>query len=324
MKITVIGAGGVGGWLAARLAAAGTEVHVVARGAHLEAIRAHGLSLISPLGDVGVPVPATDDVTTIGASDAVLFCVKSYDTDAAAAAYLPALVGDGTVVLSLQNGIDNADRLARVVGGDRVIGGLALIASQVGEPGVIVHSGGPARIVFGELDGSPSRRTAELLDALAITGVDARRSDRIREELWDKFAFLCALSGTTATARLPLGAIRASAASWTMFRRLIEEVYAVARASGITPAPDAVQRQVTLAAGLEPHIHASLYSDLVAGRRIELDALHATVARLGTELGVPTPMSTAVEAILRPHAELAEAASTSGPAESTARSTTAA
>jgi 2-dehydropantoate 2-reductase len=304
MRIAVIGAGGVGGWLAARLATAGEDVHVVARGAHLEAIRTAGLVLSSPAGDVVAHVPATDDAARIGPCDAVLFCVKSYDTGAAAA-HLPVLCRDGTAVVSLQNGIDNAERLAGVVGPAQVVGGLVLIASTVAEPGVVVHSGGPARMVVGELDGSASARTAELVAACAAAGIDARRSDRITVELWDKYAFLCALAGTTATIRLPIGEVRSCAASWALYRRLVEEVYAVARAVGIPVAGDAVERRVAFAEEFEPHVYASLYHDLVAGRRLELDALHGTVVRLGREHGVPTPMSTAVDAVLRPHAELA-------------------
>lgn len=303
MKIAVVGAGGVGGWLAARLATAGADVHVLARGAHLDAIRARGLTLTSPAGDIVAPVSATDDATGIGPADAVLFCVKAYDTDAAAAAHLPALCKAGTTVVSLQNGIDNAERLAAVVDPSRVVGGLALIASQVARPGVIEHRGGPARIVLGELDGTPDARVAELVRACTVGGIDARVSDRIAVELWDKFAFLCAFAGTTATTRLPIGDVRACAPAWAMFRQLVEEVYVVARAAGVTPDPDAVDRQAAFAEDLEPHIHASLYHDLVAGRRIELDALHATVVRLGRTHGVPTPVSEVVNAILRPHVE---------------------
>jgi 2-dehydropantoate 2-reductase len=123
--------------------------------------------------------------------------------------------------------------------------------------------------------------------------------------LWDKFAFLCALAGTTATARLPLGEIRACAESWALFGELVSEVYAITRAMRIPVAADAEARQLVFAEGLEPHIRASLYHDLAAGRRIELDALHGTVLRLGAEHGVPTPASATVHAILRPHAELA-------------------
>jgi 2-dehydropantoate 2-reductase len=139
------------------------------------------------------------------------------------------------------------------------------------------------------------------VSAVRRTGVDARLSDAIEVTLRDKNAFLCALAGTTGTTRLPLGEIRACAASWAYFGQLLAQVYAL----GVAVAADAEARQVAFAEGLEPHIRASLYHDLVAGRRIELDALHGTVVRLGVEHAVPTPASAAVHAILRPHAELA-------------------
>lgn len=312
MRIAVIGAGGVGGWLAARLWSAGADVHVVARGAHLSAIQADGLTLTSPMGDVRAGVAATDDAASIGPCDAVLLCVKAYDT-ASAAELLPGLCHDTTVVASLQNGIGNAAELARVLGPERVVAGLVLISSTVSEPGVVLHSGGPARVVLGDLPDSAAGGAERLVSACSVPGVDARRSDRIEVELWDKFAFLCAVAGTTATIRLPLGEVRACAASWDLFAQLMAEVYAVARALGIAVDADAEARQLAYTTGVEPHVYASLYHDLVGGRRIELDALHATVVRLGAEHGVPTPASAVVDAILRPHAELAQARHTAGP-----------
>lgn len=302
MRIAVIGAGGVGGWLAARMWAAGSDVHVLARGGHLEAIREHGLALISPAGNVVAPLPATADPAVIGPCDIVLLCVKAYDTDRAAA-FLPALCAERTVVASLQNGIDHAERLSRAVGAGHVVGGLALISSAVEEPDVVRHSGGPARVVFGDL--AAAGHAEQAVAACRVPGVDARGSDRIEVDLWEKFAFLCALAGTTATTRLPLGEVRACPASWALFQRLVAEVFAVARAVGVEIDGDAPARQVAFAETLEPHIYASLYHDLVAGRQIELDALHATVVRLGARHAVPTPMSVAVESILRPHADRA-------------------
>jgi 2-dehydropantoate 2-reductase len=307
MRIAVIGAGGIGGWLAARMWAAGSDVHVLAQGPHLEAIRERGLALISPAGDLLAPVPATADPTAIGPCDVVLLCVKAYDTDRAAA-LLPALCAERTVVASLQNGIENAERLTRAVGAAHVVGGLALISSSVVEPGVVRHSGGPARVVFGDLVGNEAGHADQVVAACRVPGVDARSSDRIEAALWDKFAFLCALAGTTATTRLPLGEVRACPASWAFFQRIVAEVFSVARAVGVVVDPDAEARQVAFAGTLEPHIYASLYHDLVAGRQIELDALHATVVRLGARHGVPTPASAAVEAILRPHADRAATA----------------
>jgi 2-dehydropantoate 2-reductase len=306
MRIAVVGAGGVGGWLAARLWAAGADVRLLGRGAHLAAIQEEGLLLRSPAGDVRAQVSATNDPARIGPCDAVLFCVKSYDSDEAVE-LLPPLVGDDTVVVSLQNGIDNVDRLAGAVGRERVIGGLALIASVVEKPGVVIHSGGPARVVLGDIPGEPAGRAARLVAACAVPGIDAQLSDDIEVALWDKYAFLCAFAGTTATIRLELGDIRDCAESWSFFGQLVREVYAIARATGVAVAADAEQRTLAFASGLESQIRASMYHDLVAGRRIELDALHGTVVRLGAGYGIPTAASAAVHAILSPHAGLASA-----------------
>jgi Ketopantoate reductase len=144
-RIAVYGAGGVGGYFGARLARAGADVHFLARGAHLRALREHGLRVRSVTGDFQVPARATDDPADIGPCDFVLFCVKTFDTDAAAARLGP-LLGDGTAVVSLQNGVENEEKLARAVGEDHVMGGAAFIFAGIAEPGVIVHSGGPASI----------------------------------------------------------------------------------------------------------------------------------------------------------------------------------
>src|ERR1700751_2412423 len=151
-RIAVYGAGGVGGYFGARLTQAGAEVHFLARGAHLRALREHGLRVRSVKGDFEVQAPATDDPADVGPCDFVLFSVKTFDTDAAAARLGP-LVGDGTAVVSLQNGVENEEKLARAVGEDHVMGGAAFIFAGIAEPGVIAHSGGPASITFGELEG---------------------------------------------------------------------------------------------------------------------------------------------------------------------------
>ena len=161
-RIAVYGAGGVGGYFGARLARAGAEVHFIARGAHLHALREHGLRVRSVKGDFQVQAQVTDDPADIGPCQFVLFCVKTFDTDAAAARLGP-LVRDGTAVVSLQNGVENEEKLARAVGEDHVMGGAAFIFAEIAEPGVIVHGGGPASITFGELDGRTSQRARRLL-----------------------------------------------------------------------------------------------------------------------------------------------------------------
>src|SRR5499427_10894142 len=172
MRIAVYGAGGVGGYFGARLANAGAEVQFIARGAHLQALRERGLNVRSVKGDIEVRAPATDDPAEVGPCDFVLFCVKTFDTDAAAARLGP-LIGAGTAVVSLQNGVENEDKLARAVGDDHVMGGAAFIFAEIAEPGVIAHTGGPAGITFGELDGGISGRAGRLLACCERSGFGA-------------------------------------------------------------------------------------------------------------------------------------------------------
>src|SRR5215470_13976912 len=291
MRIAVYGAGGVGGYFGGRLAQAGAEVHFIARGAHLRALRERGLRVRSVKGDFEVRAPATDDPADVGSCDFVLFCVKTFDTDAAAARLGP-LIGAGTAVVSLQNGVENEDKLARAVGAGHVMGGAAFIFAQIAEPGVIVHSGGPASITFGELDGRASQRAKRLLACCEQAGLGAELSASIKTVLWAKLAFICAQAGMTAAVRLPIGEIRTADAAWAAFQRLVAEVCAVAEADG-TPVPRAAQeRALALAQAIEPGSFSSLHDDLVAGRRMELEALH----------GLAVPTSEAVYAILQPWA----------------------
>jgi 2-dehydropantoate 2-reductase len=308
VKVGVLGAGGVGGYFGGRLARSGTEVHFLARGAHLQALREKGLRVRSTLGDFGLSVAATDDPAEIGPCDYVLFCVKAYDTEAAAAR-LGALIGESTAVVSLQNGIDNEEKVAAAIGWEHVMGGAAFIFSTIAEPGVIDHTGGPARIVFGEMDGHRERtaRAERLLELFVKAGVDADVSIDIRSVLWNKFAFICAQAGMTASVRLPIAEIREVPESWVMFRRIVEEVAAVAMAEGVIIGPEAIDRHLGFARQLEASSTSSLHYDLTHGRRMELEALHGTVVKLASERGISVPMSEAVYAILRPWAARNEA-----------------
>jgi 2-dehydropantoate 2-reductase len=207
MRIAVYGAGSVGGYFGGRLAQAGAEVHFIARGAHLQALREHGLKVRSVKGDFQVQAPATDDPADVGCGDFVLFCVKTFDTDAAAARLGP-LIGENTAVVSLQNGVENEDKIAQAVGKDHVMGGAAFIFAEIAEPGVIVHTGGPTSITFGELDGHTSERAKRLLACCEQAGFGAELSANIKTVLWAKLAFICAQAGMTAAVRLPIREIR--------------------------------------------------------------------------------------------------------------------
>jgi 2-dehydropantoate 2-reductase len=306
VKIAVYGAGGVGGYFGGRLVLAGAEVHFIARGAHLEALRTRGLSVRSVKGDFEVKASASDDPSEIGPCDYVLFCVKSFDTEETAAR-LPPLIKDGTAVISFQNGIDNEEKIASAVGAEHVMGGAAYIFSRITEPGVVAHTGGPARIIFGEMDGVRSERTERLLDLFQKADVDAVISENIVRVLWDKFAFICAQAGMTAAVRLPVGEIRAVEESRDAFTKIVEEVRAVAAAEGVDLPTDTASRHLGFADGLEPDGYSSLYDDLTNGRRMELQALHGTVVERARRHNVAAPVSETVYAILKPWAVRNEA-----------------
>jgi 2-dehydropantoate 2-reductase len=307
MKIAVFGTGGVGGYFGGRLAQAGADVHLIARGRHLEGLRTSGLTVTSPKGDFNVDLPASDDPGDIGPCDYVLFSVKSFDTESAAARLRP-LLGVETAVISFQNGIDNEDKIGDAIGREHVMGGAAYIFSRIAEPGVVAHTGGPARLVFGEVDASKSGRAERFLEMCRKADVDAELSDQIRSVLWDKFAFICAQAGMTAAVRLPIGEVREVDESWGAFRKVVEEVCAVALAEGVALPSDTVDRHASFARQLEPTGYSSLYDDLTNGRRMELEALHGTVVERAHRHGVAVPMTEAIYAILKPWAVRNEAA----------------
>ncbi len=304
MKIAVLGAGAIGGYFGALLARSGSEVHLVARGRHLDALRADGLRIRSGLGDLhlhhgdgGLRIAA--GTGEVGAADVVLFCVKSYDTDEAARSLAP-MLGPDTGVVSLQNGIDNEEKLAAVIGPEHVMGGVAYIFARLAGPGEVVHTGGPRRIIFGELDGRRSGRAEALLRACEAADFPVELSDDIRAALWAKFAFICAQAGLTAVTRLPIGTIREVPESMALFRRVVEEVTAVAAAEGVRLPDDLPDRHIGTANSLEADGRSSLYDDMVAGRRMELDALLGEVVRRAERAGVPVPAAQTLHAVLRP------------------------
>jgi 2-dehydropantoate 2-reductase len=290
MKIAIMATGGVGGYFGARLAAAGEQVHFIARGAHLDALRKSGLTLKSANGDLHLrPVSATDDPASIGTVDIVIFAVKQYDTESAAALIKPLIGGDAAAV-TLQNGMDRDERLRAVLGRDHVIDGAAYITGAgVASPGVISHVGKVARMVFGEADGRNSARGDRLLAACKGAGIDATFSADIAKELWAKFALLAAFSGVSSALRQPVAPILADVDTRKLFADAITESIAVAKAKGIDLGDDYFSRGMSFSASVAPETKPSMLMDLEAGRRLELDWLSGAVARFGDELGVPTP-----------------------------------
>lgn len=301
MRICVFGTGGVGGYFGGLLARSGAEVTFIARGEHLRALQARGLILRTVRESFTIPVKATDEPRSAGPADLVLFCVKSYDTERAGRA-LPDMLAPAGAVLTLQNGIDNEEKLEAIVGKGRVLGGAAYIWSTITEPGVVTQTGGLCKIVFGELTDTSTERGRRILDACRRAGFPCEPTTSIRKVLWEKFLFICALGGMTAATRLTLGEILAHPETREMFRAIMTEIHALARVERVPLEGDVVSRMMALAEGLEKDGRSSLYHDLETGRRLELDALNGKVVELGRRHGVPTPMNFAITACLRPYA----------------------
>ncbi len=301
MRILVVGSGGVGGYYGALLARAGEEVTFVARGENLAALRARGLQVKGVRGEFVVhPVRTTDDPASAGPVDLILFCVKAYDTEAVAPLLRPNL-GPQTAVVSLQNGIEKEEQLARVLGEGAVMGGVTYLFSTRVAPGQWEQRGGVQKVVFGELRGGESARGRAIEATLRRAGIEAEISPNVRVPIWDKFMTICATSGTTCLTRLPIDQILACPPSRAFLEGLLGEVHRVARAQGVNLPDDAPAQRAAYLEKLEPGARTSMYHDLVAGRRMELEFLHGTAVRLGRQLGVPTPLCFAVYAALKPH-----------------------
>lgn len=319
MRIAVMGAGAVGGYFGARIAAldaagaaaghaegsggGGVEVHFVARGRHLDAIRSNGLRIDSQASPLHLTaVRATDNPAEIGPVDVVLFAVKLWDSEAAADACRPLLKPD-TLVISLQNGVTGIDTLCRALGERHVGGGVAHIAATIAEPGVIRHTGALARITYGELDGRTTPRIAAFHEIAARAGFEAKLSDTILRTVWEKFAFLAPFSGVTALTRQPAGVIRRIPETRALFLDAVAEVARLARAHDVDLGSDIVSRIEGLLAGLVPEMKSSMLNDLERGGRLELPWLSGAVVRLAAEAGVPTPVHRVIAAALAPYAD---------------------
>ena len=301
MRIAAMAAGAVGGYFGGRLAAAGHDVSFIARGAHLEAIRKNGLKVESPLGNLHLAnVNATPDPGEVGPVDIVLFAVKLWDTEIAGQAARP-LVGPNTRLITLQNGVDSVERLAPILGAERVVGGAAFIATVISAPGVVSHTSQFAKMICGRIDGQPDAQLGAFTLASKEAGIDIAQSDNINRDRWEKFAFLVGLSGATAATRMPLGPILADADTRALFQSLIQEVIAIAGAKGVTLKPGFLEDRMKFADAAPAGMKASLLHDLERGNRIELDWLAGKVVALGRELGVPTPTNAAVYAVLKLH-----------------------
>ena len=303
MKLVVMGPGGVGGYFGARLAAADNDVTFVARGAHLEAMRTHGLRLDSEIGALHLrPVKVVADAAEISTADAIIFAVKLADTEGAAER-LASLVGNGATVFTFQNGVESAERIGKVLGADHVVAGAARINAQIATPGVIRQQGKFASLEFGEADGRENARTTALLGACEQAGIVASLSADISRTLWLKFAMLAPMSGLTALTRGPIGPVRAHSESRRLLEAAVREAVAVGIAQGVRLEPADADAVIKAIDGLHPAMMASMCHDLLAHKPLELAGLSGALARLGASTGVPVPTHTFITQALSPFAE---------------------
>jgi 2-dehydropantoate 2-reductase len=301
MRIAVVGAGGVGGGFGVALAKAGADVTFIARGAHLAAMKSHGLKIQGGRGETHlVPTQATDDPAAIGTVDIVLFCVKLWDVESAGQHIKP-LVGAHTAVIPLQNGIDAAERLIPILGSKAVMGGVAQISASITAPGLIQQVGTFMRMIFGEFDGTRSQRAEDFLALCEKAGFDATLSNQIQTELWMKFILLASNASVTAATRQPIGRLRDDPDIRPMMTAAFQEVIDVGRAKGVTLPADALEKILAFIGHAPPAMKASMALDLERGNRLELPWLGGKVVALGRELGVATPTHATMYALLKPY-----------------------
>lgn len=300
MRIAIYGAGGAGGYYGGVLARAGHDVSLIARGAHLEAIRASGLRVRSPGDDFVVrPTAATHDPREIGPVEAVIVAVKSMHLAAVRRGIAP-LLGPETLVVPLLNGVDAHEGLLPAVGRARMGKGLTRIMSEIASPGEIRHIGVDPYVAVAEWDGARSPRVDALVSALRDAGVDAEVPADIDAALWLKFLFVCSVGGVGAACRAPLGTVRTLPESRAVLRRAMEEIAAVATAHGVSLGDDAVARAMQIVDTFPAEGSSSLQRDIVAGVPSELEAWTGAAVRLGATVGIATPVHSFVHAVLLP------------------------
>ena len=296
-----MGAGAVGAYFGGLLALGGNDVTFIARGLHLRAMQQDGLRLDTPKGMLHVKnARFVADPAAVGACDVVLFAVKAYDIEAAAAPLKP-LVDAGAMIVSVLNGVDHQDRIGAVVGKDRVLGGLALVSGVITAPGVIRYTSPMSALRFGEADGSMSARAMAFRETCEAAGFGAELVADIRAAQWSKFVGLATNAGLTSLFRLPAGYIYHDPEICALALRGFEEVAALARAQGIALPADAALRALAMHQSFPKTMYASMYHDVARGKPMELDHLSGFIVRRGRELGVATPVHEMMYLALKPY-----------------------
>lgn len=299
MRIAIMGAGSTGGYFGGMLARAGNDVSLIARGVHLENIQNNGLKVVRDGEMFTVHCYASDDPNTIGPVDLVLLNVKTYQNEQAVPAMAPLIVS-GTSILCLQNGIDSYQAVAKAFGEDIVLPGAAYIEATMLSPGVVRQSGEVVRIVFGEVDGNESSRGHAILATLTAAGVPAEFSKDIRTGLWTKFLFIATMAGVTTMARQTLAELMPRPEWRTVVQGCLREIEEVGRFNKANFSDRIHNEIVSYIENNLADLQASMHSDIMLGRPLELEALNGAVVRAGKTAGLPTPINDVIYAMLKP------------------------
>ena len=298
MRFAIVGAGAVGGYFGGRLVEAGHDVTFIARGETLQALRRDGLRVRSVDGDFRVTVQATDRPQDVGTVDCVLFGVKAWQIEVAARQALPLFAADSFAV-PLLNGIEVPDRLAGVLGTERVLGGLCRIIARVESPGLIRHFGARPTLELGELDGVQTARLEDFLTAVESAEFVAKvPKGGIRRAMWGKFLFIVATGAVGAVTRRTLGEIRRRPETRRLLQQSMAEIHTLSRRHGVDLSDDAVERSMAFLDGLPEETTASMQRDIMEGRPSELDAQCGAVLRLARQVDLAVPVNELLHAAL--------------------------
>jgi len=294
VKVAIFGSGGVGGYFGARLAAAGNEVHFIARGAHLRAMRENGLKVESGAGNVHLPRPLVhEDPAEIGPVDVVMFAVKLGDVESAAHKLKP-MLHERTLVLPFQNGVEAPEILARVIGREHVLPGVAYIATSVRAPGIVAHTGAMQRLQVGA-------GADQFLAACKAAGINIEQAEDIDRARWEKFVFLAALSGVGSLSRQPVGVCRSDPELRATFEAAATEAWRLGRKRGVRLADDFIADRMKFLDSLHADMKTSMQHDLEAGKPLEAPWLCGAVVRMSAEAGLDAPVSRTIYAALKPY-----------------------
>ena len=301
MKVAIMGTGGVGGYFGGLLARAGNDLTFVARGRHLQAMREYGLRVESSNdGNFTVHGNAVENTANAGIQDLVLFTVKMYHNEQAIEAVKP-MMGPGSLVLTLQNGIDNGQQLVDAFGKERVLIGSCYMEGRIKEPGVVTQ-GGPGVAAFGELEPGITRRCEELLAVFREANWRVDLQENMPGMLWKKFSYLAGSAAVGAATRTVFGEMRSIPETREIIQGAIEEILDVGRASGAPIMEDSLEWCMTSLDNFPATGMSSLGKDFLEGRPVELDGLTGTAIKMAREHGVPTPINDTLYGILKPWA----------------------